>query len=208
MTSKFTSPTSPAVSTGKGQPGRADLRPQKVAVGSTGSISVTWFADFTSRLLPHLERAGVLSGNPSLGNWATWKSVAAPIQTRIGLLSESVPLVAPFFVADDQLVIADDARADLGPDAARVLDAAITALGNVDDHLADLAAGTAWNSANLEAILRAAPVDGLGLKARAAFGPVRTAVSGAKISPPLFESMEILGKTSTMARLHSLRSSL
>ncbi|MFN8097020.1 MAG: glutamate--tRNA ligase [Dermatophilaceae bacterium] len=165
-------------------------------------------ADFTSRLLPYLERAGVLSGNPSLGELGRLKSVAALIQTRIGLLSESVPLVAPFFVADDQLVIADDARADLGPDAARVLDAAITALGNVDDHLADLVAGTAWNSANLEAILRAALVDGLGLKARAAFGPVRTAVSGAKISPPLFESMEILGKTSTMARLHSLRSSL
>jgi glutamyl-tRNA synthetase len=164
--------------------------------------------DFTSRLLPYLERAGVLSGNPSLGELARLKSVAALIQTRIALLGESVPLVAPFFVADDQLVIADDARADLGPDAARVLDAAIHALGDIDDHLLDLVAGTAWNAAALESTLRATLVDGLGLKARLAFGPIRTAVSGAKVSPPLFESMEILGKTSTMARLHALRATL
>ncbi len=164
--------------------------------------------DFTARLLPYLERADVLSGNPSLGELGRLTSVAALIQTRIGRLTESVPLVAPFFVADDQLVVADDARAALGPDAGGVLDAAIQALGNVDDHLADLIAGTAWNAANLEATLRSALVDGLGLKARVAFGPVRTAVSGARISPPLFESMEILGKTSTMARLHALRASL
>jgi glutamyl-tRNA synthetase len=53
--------------------------------------------------------------------------------------------------------------------------------------------------------LRAAIVDGLGIKARFAFGPLRTAVSGARISPPLFESMEILGKTSTLNRLAALR---
>ncbi len=51
-------------------------------------------------------------------------------------------------------------------------------------------------------------VDGLGIKARLAFGPLRTAVSGQRISPPLFESMEILGKTSTLARLRALRDSL
>lgn len=136
------------------------------------------------------------------------KSVAELIQTRIVLLSESVPLVAPFFTADDMLVINDDARADLGADAPRVLDAAIAALGDIDDHLADLIAGTAWNAANLEATLRRVLVDELGLKARVAFGPVRTAVAGAKISPPLFESMEILGKTSTLARLYALRATL
>ena len=165
-------------------------------------------ADFTSRLLPYLERAGVLSGSPSLGELGRLKSVAELIQTRIVLLSESVPLVAPFFTADDMLVINDDARADLGADAPRVLDAAIAALGDIDDHLADLIAGTAWNAANLEATLRRVLVDELGLKARVAFGPVRTAVAGAKISPPLFESMEILGKTSTLARLHALRATL
>ena len=116
--------------------------------------------------------------------------------------------MAPFFIADDQLVIQDDARAGLGDDAGEVLDKAIEVLGNIDDHLASLVGGTDWNAANLEGHLRAGIVDGLGKKARVAFGPIRTAVSGARISPPLFESMEILGKTSTLARLHALRATL
>ncbi len=60
----------------------------------------------------------------------------------------------------------------------------------------------------IEAALREAVVDGLGIKPKFAFGPLRTAVSGQRISPPLFESMEILGKHSTMERLKNLRASL
>ena len=48
----------------------------------------------------------------------------------------------------------------------------------------------------------------MGIKPKFAFGPLRTAVSGQRISPPLFESMEILGKTSTLARLHRLHDDL
>ena len=164
--------------------------------------------DFTSRLLPYLDREGVLSGAPSLGELGRLKDVAALIQTRIVLLSEAVPLVLPFFVADDQLLIEDDARASLGADATEVLDATIEVLSDIDDHLASLVDGTDWNASNLEARLRSALVEGLGKKARVAFGPIRVAVSGARISPPLFESMEILGKTSTLARLHALRATL
>ena len=49
------------------------------------------------------------------------------------------------------------------------------------------------------------PVDGLGIKPKFAFGPLRTAVSGRRVSPPLFESMEILGKEATLTRLRTLR---
>ena len=42
------------------------------------------------------------------------------------------------------------------------------------------------------------------LKPRKAFGALRVAVSGAAVSPPLFESMELLGKASTLARLHAV----
>ena len=63
-------------------------------------------------------------------------------------------------------------------------------------------------AARIEQALREALVDGLGLKPRFAFGPLRTAVSGQRISPPLFESMEILGKDETLARLRRLRAEL
>ncbi len=60
----------------------------------------------------------------------------------------------------------------------------------------------------IEAALREAVVEGLGLKPRLAFGPLRTAVSGQRISPPLFESMEILGKHASLSRLRRLRAEL
>jgi glutamyl-tRNA synthetase len=165
--------------------------------------------DFTSRLLPFLVADGILSDNPSLGELARLKSVAALIQTRITHLSEAGPLVAPFFVGDDALEIAEDARAGLGDNAGEVLDAALKALGDIDDHGTGLLGGeSAWNAGTIETALRFAIVEGLGVKPKFAFGPLRTAVSGARISPPLFESMEILGKTSTLGRLAALRSSL
>jgi glutamyl-tRNA synthetase len=49
--------------------------------------------------------------------------------------------------------------------------------------------------------LRTALVDKLGLKPRLAFGPVRAAVTGSRVSPPLFESIELLGRHSTLARI-------
>ena len=164
--------------------------------------------DFTARLLPFLEEAGVLSGNPSLGELGRLKDVAELIQTRIGTLKEAPPLVAPFFVGDDELVVSEEARAGLADNATEVLDAATEALEAISDEGHGLLGSeTDWNAERIEAALRSAIVEGMGIKARFAFGPLRAAVSGARISPPLFESMEILGKHATMARLRSLRAS-
>jgi glutamyl-tRNA synthetase len=105
------------------------------------------------------------------------------------------------FVADDAMMVDDDALATVTRDveqSASVLDRA----------LAVLAAGTPWDAASLEGALREAIVDGLGIKPRLAFGPLRVAVSGRRVSPPLFESMEILGRASTLARLRALRARL
>ncbi|HEX5524908.1 MAG TPA: glutamate--tRNA ligase [Pedococcus sp.] len=165
--------------------------------------------DLASRLLPYLERDGVLSGNPSLGELARLKSITALIQTRMALLSEASALVAPFYVADDALEIAQDARAQLKDDADKVLATAIGVLEGIDDTgTGVLGSESGWNAAAIEAALRTAIVDGLGIKPKFAFGPLRTAVSGQRISPPLFESMEILGKTSTLTRLRRLHEEL
>ena len=165
--------------------------------------------EFASRLLPYLVEAGILGETQSLGELARLKAVAELIQTRMALLTEAPALVGPFFVADDQLEIHDDARAQLKDDAGDVLDAALRVLGDIDDHGPGvLGTGSAWNASTIEEALRTAIVEGLGIKPRFAFGPLRTAVSGQRISPPLFESMEILGKTSTLGRLRALRDSL
>ena len=162
-----------------------------------------------SRLLPFLEADGVLGDNPSLGQLARLGKVAELIQTRMVLLTEASALVRPFFLGDDEIEVAEDARAQLKDDSGAVLAAAIKALEDVDDTRSGvLGSESGWSAPAIEAALRSAIVEEMGIKPKFAFGPLRTAVSGQRISPPLFESMEILGKTSTLARLHRLHDDL
>jgi glutamyl-tRNA synthetase len=55
----------------------------------------------------------------------------------------------------------------------------------------------------LEDALKAVLVDGLQLKPRNAYGPVRVAITGRTVSPPLFESMELLGRERSLSRLRA-----
>ena len=138
----------------------------------------------------------MLGDNPSLGELARLQAVTALIQTRMAHLDRGRPtLVGPFFVADDAVEVADDARAQLNDDAGAVLDAAVAALEAVpDEHSGVL--GSERSSPPRPSRRRCArrSSTGLGIKPKFAFGPLRIAVSGRRISPPLFESMEILGK--------------
>jgi glutamyl-tRNA synthetase len=54
--------------------------------------------------------------------------------------------------------------------------------------------------------LRAKLIDELGLKPKTAFSPLRVAVTGKRVSPPLFESLELLGKAKSMARINAVLS--
>ncbi len=165
--------------------------------------------ELASRLLPVLQDAGVLGPQPTLPELGRLNALAELVQTRIVTLRDAVPLVAPFYVADDELVIEDDARAQLKEDAPQVLRAALDALEPISGSVGTpLGEGVEWTTGRIEAALREALVDRLGLKPRFAFGPLRTAVSGRRVSPPLFESMEILGKASVTARLRRLLAEL
>ncbi len=120
------------------------------------------------------------------------------VRERLTRLGDALPWLGSLLVADADLVVADDARAQLTPDAPAVLDAAAEALNALD----------AWTAPAIEAALRAALVDGLGLKPRVAFSALRVAVSGQRVSPPLFESIELLGRDSVLARIASLRATV
>ena len=62
-----------------------------------------------------------------------------------------------------------------------------------------------WTTAEIEAALKAALLDDLELKPRKAFGPIRVAVTGSSVSPPLFESLELLGRDRSLHRLRAGR---
>ena len=154
--------------------------------------------DLAGRIVDHLSLAGVLTGEATEGQRTMLRLATPLVQERMQLLSEAEGMLAFLLVADDGLVVADDAFASLGPDAAEVLDASLTALHEVEK----------WQAPDLEAALRAALVVGLGRKPKVAFGPLRVAVTGRRVSPPLFESMEILGPDSSIARIAALRARL
>ena len=148
--------------------------------------------DFRSRLLPYLSE---FISDPSTPEQLEVLAKAAPlVQERMQLLGEAPAMLGFLFTSDADLVVEDDALASLKGDTATVLTASTTALEGVQD----------WTTEAVEGALRAALIDELGLKPRVAFGPLRVAVSGRRISPPLFESMEILGKESTLTRLRAL----
>ena len=121
-----------------------------------------------------------------------WAVVAELLQTRIVVLSDAWSLIR-FLVVDEDAFTVDpqSAAKNLKAEAREVVDAAVTALESLEE----------WTTGAIEAALAGALVDGLGIKPRKAYGPVRVSVTGSHISPPLFESLELLGKEATIARL-------
>lgn len=122
------------------------------------------------------------------------------IRERVKLLSE-VADYCDFFLSDDLRYSRDDllgkAFAAKPDDAAAALDRVIA----VAESLAD------WEHTALEAELRAV-ADELALKPGDLFSLIRVAVTGKRVSPPLFESMGILGSARCIARLRAARAML
>ena len=158
--------------------------------------------DFRDRLVPYLHAAGLVPVDTFAGLAPEQQQLltqAAPlVQERMTLLGEAPGMLGFLLVDDDAVVVEEEARAALREEAPQVLDTAIEVLEGLDD----------FSPQAQQDALRAALVDGLGIKARFAFAPLRTAVTGRRVSPPLFESMEILGKDSSLARLRALRATL
>jgi len=149
--------------------------------------------DFAKRLDAFLKQHGHDTTLDAKG----FAAAAELIQTRIVVLGDAWDLVK--FFNDDAYVIDEKSAAkELKPEAAEVLDATLSALAGVGE----------WNTAHIEAALKASLLDGLELKPRKAFGPIRVAVTGATVSPPLFESMELLGRDRSLARLQAARNGL
>jgi glutamyl-tRNA synthetase, bacterial family len=127
------------------------------------------------------------------GEAAALIRAAAPlVQERIETLAQGVDMLRFLLVSEDEFAVDEAAAVKHLGDAGRpVLEAAVPALEALPD----------WTPDAIEAALKAALVDGLGLKPRVAFAPVRVAVTGRTVSPPLYESMAILGRDRSLARL-------
>ncbi|QNQ90111.1 glutamate--tRNA ligase [Corynebacterium poyangense] len=125
-----------------------------------------------------------------------FKIAADLVQTRIKTLGDAYGLVNFLVTPDAELELEEkSARKNLKEDAVQALDEGIKVLSALDE----------WTTPAIEQALSGALIEGLGLKPRKAYGALRVGISGAAVSPPLFESMELLGKESTLARLRAAR---
>ena len=154
--------------------------------------------DLAGRIVAHLVRTGELPGEPTPAQMDLVTQATPLVQERMQLLKEAGPMLGFLFVSDEELTFDPDSVGALKDDAPQVLDASIAALEGLEDFTAE----------PIQAALRAAIVDGLGIKPKFAFAPARVAVTGRRVSPPLFESMEILGRESTLTRVRRLRATL
>ncbi|WP_042392394.1 glutamate--tRNA ligase [Streptacidiphilus carbonis] len=152
-------------------------------------------AEFVRRLVPYLTAAGLFAAEGPTDAQLDLLIAAAPLtQERMVVLGEVVGMLGFLFVAPEDFALDPaDAEKVLTPDAAPVLEASIAALDGLEGFDPD----------DIQAVLRAALVEGLGIKPKFAFTPLRVAVTGRRVSPPLFESMELLGREETLRRLRA-----
>jgi glutamyl-tRNA synthetase len=148
--------------------------------------------DFADRLLGYLVARGDLPAAPSDRQVALVAAAAPLVQERSALLSEAALMIRFLTTAE----FAVDPAA-----ASKVLTAA--ALPVLASTIATVRALPEFTAAALEPALKSTLVDELGFKPKVAFAPVRVAVTGRTISPPLYESMELLGRDQTLVRLRA-----
>lgn len=181
-------------------PARFDLK--KAEAINAEHMRMLPVSDFASRVVPYLYNAGLVSSadvQNLLPHEEATLALAAPlVQTRMQLLGEAPGMLGFLFQLDEAVVIEDDARAKLPENAAQILDAAIGVLEGLED----------FTAAAQQAALTAVLVEQMGIKPRFAFGPLRVGITGRLVSPPLFESMEILGQEHSLNRLRRLRATL
>jgi len=154
--------------------------------------------DLTERMVPYLQRGGVLAAVVTPEQRALLARAAPLVHERMTTLGESADMLGFLFL--------DDAAFERDPaDAEKLLDESGRAVVRAAQEV--LAELVSWDTTSIDQALRRALVEELGLKPRNAFGPVRVAVTGRRISPPLFESLELLGRDRSLARLTSAQES-
>lgn len=156
--------------------------------------------DFKSRVVPYLQSAGIVGATLSANENEILDAACPLIQERVTVLSEAPELLSFLFKTADQITIDEDALAGMPENVAEVLAAAVAALQDINE--------IEFKTEAVQNALNTALIEVLELKPRFAFGPLRTGISGRRISPPLFESMEILGKSETIARLEAFARSV
>lgn len=153
-------------------------------------------AEFADQImLPELLEAGLIDeGFEADESWVD--ALAAIVKPRTKMPADAAAVAAPVFASADTLEY-DEKSVNKGlakEGMGAILDAARTALENVDE----------WTAENIDAALEPLP-EALDAKKRIVFQAVRVAECGNMVSPPLGETMALIGREDCMARLDRAR---
>ncbi|HSN06344.1 MAG TPA: glutamate--tRNA ligase [Candidatus Angelobacter sp.] len=177
--------------------GRVQPNPARFDSKKCLAINGDWIrhidtADLARRMVPYLDAVGAIDGTPTPEQQAVIDAAVPLVQERMETLLAGADQLRFLLVDEARFEVdAEDRERVLTPAARPALQAAYDVLSDVEP----------FGHTEIEAALRAALVEGLGLKPKVAFTPVRVAVSGRRVSPPLFESIELLGRERTLGRL-------
>jgi glutamyl-tRNA synthetase len=172
-------------------PARFDMKKLENINGD--KIRALTLDDFYTWSLPFLQRAKVVSTPITDQQEHVVRQALPIIQERLIKLSE-VPGTLAFLFTE---------KVDLDPESvAKYLDGDAKQI--IAKALEVLTALSTWSHEAIDGALRAALIEQMGLKPRLAFSAIRVAITGSHISPPLFESMEILGRERVLARLAAI----
>lgn len=174
-------------------PARFDLK--KCEAINAAHLRALPVEELANRVVPYLQSAGLLADPVTDDERATLAAAAPLIQERMTTLGEAADMVGFIFVSEEDFALEpDDAAKILNGEGVEIVKASY-------DVLVGLAT---WDTPSIETALRATLLEEMALKPRIAFGPVRIAITGRRISPPLFESMELLGRDRSLARLNAV----
>ena len=166
-------------------PARFDLK--KAEAINADHLRMLSVEELTHRVVPFLQAEGVLTDPVDDADGQLLELAMPLVAERMNKLTEAAPMLGFLFVDEASFALIDEID-DAGRDVVRAAHDALSGLES-------------WSTADIEAALREALIEKLELKPRVAFGPVRIAVTGRKVSPPLFESLELLGRDRSLARL-------
>jgi glutamyl-tRNA synthetase len=175
---------------------RVNASPARFDLKKATALNADWVRalpndELVERVVPYLIAGGVLPPAPTDAQRELLKQAMPLVSQRLEVLSQAVGMLG-FLFCGDQLTIEDEAKQTLaGPRAQVIRESAVSALANLEP----------WSTDAIKQSLQQQVVDELGEKPREAFGVLRAALTGRRVSPPLFESMELLGRDQTLSRL-------
>ena len=157
-------------------------------------------ATFVEKILvPQLVEAGLIDAEPAVTPDAAWfDALAEIVRPRTKMPADAATVAAPIFATAETLAYDEKsvAKGLAKEGMASVLDAARATLEALDD--------TTWTAEAIDGALEPLP-EALDLKKRVVFQAVRVAICGNLVSPPLGETMALIGREDCLARIDRAR---